>query len=179
MDPGGDEYISFSIAGLPVGQVMTVSFLFLTDGSGDGDMRFRLRGDASSKIQDIRITDDGAIKSRGNLRERTYLGDGNTNGDPSGTIGRPMRLTFIFNEKNEAITYEDPMGASKRLGSRMVDIWVDGQLRIDGYSEPSEVPSNLNRIMFRIQPDEAPIFYIDDLVIIDGAVAPTLRTSGT
>ncbi|HKJ90755.1 MAG TPA: DUF1961 family protein [Oceanipulchritudo sp.] len=178
MDPGGDEPIDFSIADLPVGQVMTVSFLFFTDGSGDGEMRLRLRGDDSSKVQDIRITDDGAVNDQGNLRQRTYLGDGNKDGDRSGTVGRPMRLTLIFNEENEAITYKDPTGAPKRLGSRKVDIWVDGQLRIDGYANPDVVTSNINRIMFRFQPDEVPVFYIDDLVIIDGAVAPTMQTSG-
>lgn len=131
-DPGGDEPIDFSIADLPVGQVMTLSFLFFTDGSGDGEMRLRLRGDDSSKVQDIRITDDGAVNNRGNLRERTYLGDGNTDGDRSGSVGVPMRLTLIFNEEEEAITYADPTGAPKQLGSRRVDIWVGGELRVDG-----------------------------------------------
>lgn len=178
-DPGGDKSIDFSIADLPVGQVLTLSFAFFTDGSGSGEMRLRLRGDQSSSIQDIRITGDGAISNQGNLRAKTYLGDGNTRGDGSGTVGRPMRLTFIFNEETEAITYKDPAGAPKVLGSRSVDIWVDGVLRLDGYSNPSEVRSNINRIMFRFQPDEAPVFYIDDLVIIDGAVAPTLQSPST
>jgi hypothetical protein len=175
-DPRGPEAIDFSIADFAVGQVVTLSFLFFTDGTGDGEMRLRLRGDESSSIQDIRITYDGAINDVVNLRERTYFGDTNMNRGRSGTVGRPMRLTFIFNEDNKAITYKDPAGAPKRLGSRMVDIWVDGELRLDGYSNPSEVPSIINRIMFRFQPEEAPVFYIDDLVIIDGALAPTLQS---
>jgi hypothetical protein len=174
-DPGGDDYIDFSIADLPVGQVMTLSFLFFTDGSGSGEMSLRLRGDDSSKIQELRFTADGAIDSQANLRKKTYFRDGNR----SDTVGRPMRLTLIFNEDKEAITYDDPTGTPKRLGSRSVDIWVDGELRVDGYSNPDEVTSNLNRIQFRFQPEEAPVFFIDDLVIIDGAVAPTLQSPNT
>lgn len=151
-----EQPLMFGKINLPEMNVLTLSFLMYEPKEG-GDQKVVIRagqkhlnlqeGDAAFQL----TLNNGAINQQGGVYQ----------------VGKPQRISLVFNGSSETITYEDKV----ELGPDSIDVWVDGKRELSGIESDSSkatggVMNGVGLIMFKKGSQQ---LLLDDIQILNEA----------